>query len=280
MSGLVVAGGAAWGLTGCKGRPEGQAAQDDVLAGVTPSGDGDFPLHDLHIHATASLSYEEIVDKAKEAHFDYVGIMFNATRPTPATDETLQKFLDDTSSLDCFRGMQNMRLGWTKNLSSELYEQMDYIFMDPQVIPNGNKYGDTLEVWEHDCYVSDLDDFMDVNLKHYERVINNDEPLDVFGWPLYLPPCIGRFYDRLWTRDRLTYVVDLLAKRGLAVEINDFAHTPHEEFILMCKKAGLKFFFGSDSRDYRSFRLDYCKDMARKCGLVESDFYKPVSHRR
>lgn len=272
-SGLLLAGSMTLGLEACKGKEKDP--YKELWDGVTPSNDGDYPLHDLHVHASDKFSFDDIDRVAKERHFDYYGIMFNGTRPVPATDDSIRKFFDDTKHLDCFRGMQNMRMGWTKNLSEEVYNQFDYFFMDPQMIPNGNSYGDTLEVWEHDCYVEDLEKFMEVNLNHYKAVLENPEPLDIFGWPLYLPPCVGRFYNEVWTKERLEYVLELIKKRGVALEINDFSQTPHEEFILMCKKAGIKFVFGSDSRDHRSFRMDFCKRIAKKCGLVESDFWKP-----
>ena len=75
-------------------------------------------------------------------------------------------------------------------------------------------------------------------------------------------------------------IIEAIRRRGIALEINDLAHTPHPEFILMAKKAGVKFTFGSDTRDERSFRLDYCKEVATLCGLTEDDFYIPVRKKR
>jgi hypothetical protein len=45
----------------------------------------------------------------------------------------------------------------------------------------------------------------------------------------------------------------------------------------MAKEQGLKFTFGSDQRTPNAGRLDYCKAVAKKCGLKEADFYKPVA---
>ena len=70
-------------------------------------------------------------------------------------------------------------------------------------------------------------------------------------------------------------IIAALKKRNLAVEINDMAHTPHEKFILMAKEAGLKFTFGSDSRNQIAGRLDYCKFIAKKCSLKREDFFLP-----
>jgi hypothetical protein len=53
------------------------------------------------------------------------------------------------------------------------------------------------------------------------------------------------------------------------------AHTPHEKFILMAKKEGLKFTFGSDTRDVKAGRLDYCRFIAAKCDLTREDFFIP-----
>ena len=43
----------------------------------------------------------------------------------------------------------------------------------------------------------------------------------------------------------------------------------------MARQAGLKFTFGSDTRDHCSFRLDYCKRVASLCGLTEADLFLP-----
>ncbi len=64
--------------------------------------------------------------------------------------------------------------------------------------------------------------------------------------------------------------------RNVAFEINDMSHTPHEEFIRMAKEQGLKFTFGSDSRNTNAGRLAYCKRVANKCGLKANDFYIPA----
>lgn len=37
------------------------------------------------------------------------------------------------------------------------------------------------------------------------------------------------------------------------------SHTPDEKFIIMAKEQGIKFTFGSDTRDKKAGRLDYCK---------------------
>ena len=62
-------------------------------------------------------------------------------------------------------------------------------------------------------------------MTHNLEVINNNEPLNIFGWPLFLPVCIARDYYTLWTEERMQTIIAALKRKGLAVEINDMAHT-------------------------------------------------------
>ena len=110
----------------------------------------------------------------------------------------------------------------------------------------------------------------------YSLEILAKEPINIFGWPLFLPVCIARDYYTLWTQDRMQRLISAAKMRNIAFEINDMSHTPHEDFIRMAKEQGFKFTFGSDSRNNNAGRLAYCKRIARKCSLKEDDFYLPV----
>jgi histidinol phosphatase-like PHP family hydrolase len=70
-------------------------------------------------------------------------------------------------------------------------------------------------------------------------------------------------------------IIGAAKKRNIAIEINDMSHTPHDKFILKAKEAGLKFTFGSDSRNSNAGRLAYCKAIAKKCNLKKEDFFVP-----
>ncbi|MBQ8485080.1 MAG: hypothetical protein IJ534_02920 [Bacteroidaceae bacterium] len=239
-----------------------------------------FPLYDLHVHTSASQTQDQIVEKAKANGIEMFGLMQNVAPWGIKTNEDLQNHYESVKDFPGFIALQPVYIGWSKNLSKETIDKFDYILMDPQWIPNMNKYGDQGEVWDHNCYVPDEEAFMERNVEFYLEVINNPEPLDIFGWPLYLPPSIARDYYRLWTKERMEKIIEAARKRGVAFEINDLARTPHAEFILMAKKAGCKFSFGSDTRDHRTFRLDYCKEIASLCGLTRNDFFIPVRKER
>ncbi len=274
---LILTGMCGGGIVAGCGTNKNISALDGTKPMKTASS---FPIYDLHTHRSDKQTTQQIVDKAKQNNIEMYGIVENVADYAIKNNDDLLAFIDELKDYPCYIGLQPMETGWSANLSKELIDKVDYVIMDPQTIRNSNKYGDLAEVWEHDCYVPDAEDFMEINMRHYLEVINNPEPLDIFGWPLYLPPAIARDYHRHWTRERMEQIIEAVRKRGIALEINDLARTPHAEFILMAKKAGIKFTFGSDTRDHRTFRLDYCKQIASLCGLSEDDFYIPVRKQR
>ena len=239
---------------------------------AAPEGYG-FPLMDLHCHLTPTFTIDQVMEISKKTGVQF-GIMVNPGGAV-SDDAGLRRFIDSLEPYPVYRGLQPMSPGWSRNFSPETIQLLDYVEMDPQTIPNGNGYGETLRIWNFDTYIDAPEKFMDIYMAHNLEVIENNEPLNIFGWPLFLPVCIARDYYTLWTEDRMQKIIAALKKRGLAVEINDLAHTPHEKFILMAKEQGLKFTFGSDTRDQKAGRLDYCKYIARKCNLKRDDFFLP-----
>ena len=236
-----------------------------------------FPLYDLHIRTSANFNVQDIVTKAGTTGFDSFGVLLSLSPTGTETNDDLQKFIDGLKNHPCYMGLKPPAPGWSKKFSKEVIDQFDYILMAPHYIPEGNKYGDLMEVKDFNCYIDDLEDFMNRNVAWYLKILNHeDDPLDILGWTLFLPLSIQREYYMLWTRERMEQIVESARKNRIALEINDLAHTPHAEFILMAKKAGVKFTFGSDTGDQNSFRLDYCKEVAKLCNLTEDDFFIPV----
>jgi hypothetical protein len=235
--------------------------------------DDEFPLMDLHVHLTPAFTIDRVMEIAKKTGVQF-GIMVNPGG-TVSDDAGLRRFIDSLTLYPVYRGLQPMSPGWSTSFSPETIKLLDYVEMDAQTIPNGNGYGETLRIWNFDTYVDDPQKFMETYMAHNLEVINNPEPLTIFGWPLFLPVCIARDYYALWTEERMQKIIEALKSKNLAVEINDIAHTPHEKFIGMAKEQGLKFTFGSDARDAKAGRLDYCKSIAKKCGLKREDFFIP-----
>jgi hypothetical protein len=233
----------------------------------------DFPLMDLHVHLTNNFTIDDLMKIAKKTKVQF-GIMVNPGYGV-SDDSSLKDYIEMLRPYPVYFGLQPMTPGWSKSFSPEMIAKVDYVMMDAQTILSGNSYNDLLHIWNFDTYIDNQEKFMQVYMTHILEVINNNEPLTTFGWPLFLPVCIARDYYTLWTDQRMQQIISALKKKNLNIEINDLAHTPHDKFINMAKEQGLKFAFGSDMRDQRAGRLDYCKQVAKKCGLKKSDFYIP-----
>lgn len=237
------------------------------------TGESDFPLVDLHVHLTNVFTLDRVMEISKKTGVQF-GIVVNPGYGVN-DDASLRKFIDSLKPYPVYYGLQPMSPGWSKSFSPELIKELDYVLMDAQTIPKGNGYDETLYIWNFDTYINDTEKFMEKYVAHILEVIENDEPLTTFGWGLFLPVCIARDYYTLWTDERMQKIIAALKKKKLNVEINDIAHTPHDRFISMAKEQGLKFTFGSDTRDQKAGRLDYCKAVAKKCNLKHDDFFVP-----
>ena len=235
------------------------------------SGAVDFPLIDLHVHRADGFGMEQIMEIAEKRKVKF-GIVEHPASWAIKDDEALKKYIDELRKYPVYIGLQPLTPGWNKSFSPELVKQLDYILMDPQTIPLGN--GQYQRIYELQTYVEDTESFMNRYME-YSLQILNEEPVQIFAWPLFLPVCIARDYYKLWTDDRMQQLISAAKKRNIAFEINDMSHTPHEHFISMAKEQGLKFTFGSDSRNNNAGRLAYATSVAKKCNLKESDFFIP-----
>jgi len=251
----------------------GMAAASPLPGGLAADAGNELPLVDLHVHLTAAFTIDHVLEISRKTGVQF-GVVVNPGGSV-SDDAGLKRYIESLRPYPVYCGLQPMSPGWSASFSPETIRQLDYVLMDAQTIPGGNGYGETLRIWNFDTYVDDPAKFMDAYLAHILKVIDNNEPLNIFGWPLFLPVCIARDYYALWTEPRMRKIIEALKRKDLAVEINDLAHTPHERFILMAKEQGLKFTFGSDTRDQKAGRLDFCKYIARQCNLKRDDFFLP-----
>jgi histidinol phosphatase-like PHP family hydrolase len=232
-----------------------------------------FPVSDYHIHLSDQLSIEQAVNLGKERDVR-IGIV---EHPGPGykinTDAELKNYIETLRAYPVRIGLQPVYPGWSKAFSKTLLDELDYVLMDALTLPKPD--GGWLAIWQIDTMVDDAEFFMARYLQFIEQVLTT-EPIDIFGWPTFLPVPIARQYRELWTKPRMQRILDLAKSRKMAIEINEVAHVPDEEFIALAKRTGLKFTFGTDSRTPQAAaHLYYCYQMARKCGLIESDMFIP-----
>jgi histidinol phosphatase-like PHP family hydrolase len=232
-----------------------------------------FPVADYHVHLSDHLSIEQAVNLSKERQIS-IGIV---EHPGPGnklnSDADLKQYIDTLRAYPVRIGVQPVYPGWSKAFSKNLVDQLDYVLMDALTLPNPD--GTWLPIWQIDTMVDDGEAFMTRYLPFIEQVLTT-EAIDIFGWPTFLPVPIARQYAQLWTKPRMQRIIDLAKSNNIAIEINEVAHVPDESFLLLAKRANLKFTFGSDSRTPQgAAHLYYCYQMANQCSLTEADMFVP-----
>ncbi len=238
-----------------------------------------FPVTDFHVHLSPTLTIDQALALGKERSVQ-VGILEHPGPGYPInTDGDLRTYIDNLRKYPVHIGLQPVYPGWSKAFSKPLLDELDYILMDALTIPKPD--GSYLAIWAIDTMVDDADTFMARYMQFIEQLLTT-EPIDIFGWPTFLPVPIAREYSRVWTTQRIDRIIELCANppkesraQKIAIEINELAHVPDENFIKRAKKAGLKFTFGTDSRNQNATHFSYCYQMAQRCGLAESDMFAP-----
>ncbi len=245
-------------------------AAERHLFADTPSAPPAFPVADYHVHLSPTLSIEQAVQLGKERQVQ-IGIVEHPGPDYPIkTDADLQHYIDGLRKYPVRIGLQPVYAGWSKAFSKPLLDQLDYILMDALTLPNSD--GTWLAIWQIDTHVDDEQAFMQRYMQFIEQVMTT-EPIDIFAWPTFLPVPIARQYTQLWTKQRVDRIINMANAKKLAIEINEVAHVPDETFITRAKQAGLKFTFGTDSRNQNAAHFYYCYQMAQKCGLTEANMF-------
>jgi hypothetical protein len=232
-----------------------------------------FPVADYHVHLSPTLSIDQALQLGKERGVQ-IGIVEHPGPGYPInTDADLKQYIDGLRKHPVRIGLQPVYPGWSKAFSKALLDELDYVLMDALTLPRPE--GGWLAIWQIDTIVDDEEAFMTRYMQFIEQVLTT-EPIDIFAWPTFLPVPIARQYSQLWTRQRTGRIIDLAKARKIAIEINEVAHVPDETFITQAKRAGLKFTFGTDSRNQNAAHFYYCYQMAQKCRLTKADMFVPT----
>ena len=231
-----------------------------------------FPVADFHVHLSNTLSIDQALLLGKERGVQ-IGIVEHPGPGFPInSDADLKKYIDGLRKYPVRIGLQPVYAGWSKSFSKPVLDQLDYILMDANTLPRPG--GGWLAIWQIDTMVDDGEEFMTRYVPFIEHLLTT-EPIDIFAWPTFLPVPIARQYAQLWTPQRVDRIIDLARARKIAIEINELAHVPNENFIGRAKRAGLKFTFGTDSRNEHAAHLYYCYQMVQRCGITEADLFVP-----
>jgi hypothetical protein len=242
---------------------------DEIVTKLMQPG---FPLIDFHVHLKGGLTIDEVVKNSQLLGINY-GVAPNCGLKFPVTnDSTLFAYIDSVAGSPTFKGMQAEGREWVTLFSPDAVAKFDYVFTDAMTFTD--KKGRRNRIWiPEEVWVDDKQKFMDDLVEKIEAIFSQ-EPVDIYVNPTVLPAQLMEEYDQLWTKERMTKVVKVLADNGIALEINARYKTPKAEMIKMAKEAGVKFTFGTNNTGRDLGKLEYCLEMIQECGLTPNDMFE------
>jgi hypothetical protein len=251
-------------------RPAGEIAYQKRISACCAAG---LPLIDYHVHLKGGLTLEQALEKSRAAGITY-GIAENCGLGFPVTnDEQLQQSFDRLEGRPVFKAMQAEGREWVNMFSPEVIAKFDYVFSD--ALTFHDKQGRRTRLWMADeVHIEDEQEFMDMYVGKIVTILEN-EPIDIFVNPTFLPAVIAERYDELWTQQRMLRVIQAAIKSGVAIEINARYRIPSVKFIKLAKQTGAKFAFGTNNGGSELGHLEYSLDVAEQCGLTKEDMFVP-----
>jgi len=246
---------------------------DETAAQVYRLNATNFPVIDFHVHVKGGLSLQEALTKSHRVGIQY-GVAPNCGVGFPiTTDQGIYDFVAGMKGQPVFLGMQAEGREWVTMFSKEAISRFDYVFSDALTFTDDQ--GRRTQLWKPETvHIKNEQDFMEMYVDRILSVLNN-EPIDIFVNPTFLPEEIRKDYDRLWTGDRMDRVINAAVKNGVAIEINDRYTIPSARFIKRAKQAGVTFSLGTNNADANYGNLDYSIRMIQECGLTAADMFMP-----
>ena len=232
-----------------------------------------LPLIDYHVHLKGGLTLEQALEKSRQSGITY-GIAENCGLGFPVTnDELLKQSFDRLEGRPVFKAMQAEGREWVNMFSPEMVAKFDYVFSD--ALTFRDKKGRRTRLWmPNEVHIDNEQEFMDMYVDKIVTILEN-EPIDIFVNPTFLPAVIAERYDELWTQQRMQKVIQAAVKNGVAIEINARYRIPSVKFVKLAKQSGAKFSFGTNNGGKELGHLEYSLDVAEQCGLTKDDMFFP-----
>jgi hypothetical protein len=237
-----------------------------------------LPVINAHVHLKGGLTLDEALALSRKTGVFY-GIAVNCGVGFEVTDDAgIHAYLESMKGQPAFVAMQAEGREWVNMFSPEAIARFDYVFTDSMTYTDDK--GRRMRLWmRKEVFVDDKQTFMETLVDRAVGILNN-EPIDIYVNPTFLPDVLASEYDTLWTDARMQRVIDAAVKNQVAIEINARYRLPSPHFIKLAKKAGAKFSFGTNNGDRVVGDLDYCLQMVRECGLTWKDMFLPQQNRR
>ena len=259
-------------VSGCN-NPVSETQKDARIQKIDSLKQAGYEIIDLHAHLKGGLTMEQLLEHSQKTGIKY-GVAANCGVGFPVqNDSDLNKYYNSVKDYTVYHGMQAEGREWINAFSPDTIALFDYVFTD--ALTYYDNKGRRTRLWMKDeVFVEDVDSFINYYVNQIVEILNN-EPINIYVNPTFLPEIIRERYDELWTEERMQKVIDALKENNIALEINARYKIPSVKFIKKAKEHGVKFTLGTNNGASDLGYLEYSLQMIEECGLEPNDFWKP-----
>ena len=171
-------------------------------------------------------------------------------------------------------GIQVNDRDWFRQIDPDTRAKFDYILADTMImgrLPNGRDK--RLWLVKDMADVGDPEKWMERYVAHNLQIL--DEPISILANPTYLPAPLAPMYDKLWTDVRMKAVISKAVARGIAIEVQAGSQFQTARFLMLAKKMGAKFSFGTNNFDPKPKDLSRWLWAIRLLDLHGADIWTP-----
>jgi hypothetical protein len=182
--------------------PAGPApVADDTARQIIDTGRHNIPMLDLHVHLLGGLTLEQALARSLRDGIQY-GVAINGGVGQRATNDLIAlAFIYSLRSTPFFIGFQAEGREWSGMFSRDAMARFDYLFTDSMTWTDNR--GKRMRLWIPDEVgtIADPQEFMDTLVDRTVGILN-DEPIDIYVNPTFLPDVLAPQYESLWTEPR------------------------------------------------------------------------------
>lgn len=232
-----------------------------------------YPIWNAHVHLKGGLTLEEAFRESVRTGIPY-GVAVNCGLNFPVrTDAALLETLCRLRGRPVFAAVQAEGREWTGLVSPRVVSEFDYVFSDSMTFSDDE--GRRMRLWiPGEVRIGDPEAFLDLLVARTVRMIE-EEPIDVYANPTFLPDRLRSRYEELWTDERIDRVIRAAVARGVAIEINAPLRLPSARFLRRAKALGAKFTLGTNNAGREVGSLDWAFDRIAECGIEPGDLWLP-----
>ena len=244
----------------------------------------DFPVVNWHVHAKGGWTPRQAYAKSLADGICYglsVNIYGKIVRKGDGgfgrmieTDDEALGYLKGVGGWPFLHGFQGEGRKWTAAFTAKSLTACDYIFTDSMTVVDNRRQ---IRLYRPDEFTMNgrtAEEWMAFYVSQIELILEN-EPVDIYANPMFLPPPLQPEADALWTDARIDRVLDKLARHKIALEINSRYRIPSHKVLRRARARGIKFAFGTNNVDANIGRLEWSLEAVRACGITKEEMWFP-----